>query len=76
LTGSPADIKELARISGVDYTPDSGAFKHNFRTLIVDAAGRLQMVFPMGGDISGDIVTQILKAATGTNQPNLTANPH
>ena len=41
---------------------------HNFRTLIVDPAGRLQMIFPTSGDLSDQIVEQILKAAAMTNQ--------
>lgn len=75
LTGSPENVKELAQISGVTYISDAGAFKHNFRTLIVDTSGRLQKIFPIGGDLSDDIVTQIIKAAT-TNQPNITARTH
>jgi len=74
LTGSPAEIKELARISGVTYTENGGGFNHNFRTLIVDPAGHLQMTFPMGGDLSGDIVTQILQATATTNVPAISAS--
>ena len=76
LTGSPAEIKELARLSGVNYTVDGGGFNHNFRTLIVDPAGHLQMTFPMGGDLSADIVTQILRAAAATNEPAISASTH
>jgi protein SCO1/2 len=71
LTGSPENIRELARISGVTYVSDSGAFKHNFRTLIIDPAGRLQTVFPIGGDLSDDIVAEIIKAAAVTHSPSL-----
>lgn len=67
LTGPPEKIGELARACGVDYTPDGGAIHHNFRTLIVNAAGHLQMVFPTSGDLSDQIVAQILKAAAATN---------
>jgi protein SCO1 len=73
LTGSAADIKELARISGVSYTAEGGGFIHNFRTLIVDPAGHLQMTFPIGGDLSDEIVAQLLKA-TATNQPALSTS--
>jgi hypothetical protein len=41
---------------------------HNFRTLIVDPTGRLQMIFPTSGDLSDQIVEQILKAAAVTNR--------
>jgi protein SCO1/2 len=73
LTGSSAAIRELARISGVVYTAKDGGFQHNFRTLIVDPAGQLQMTFPIGGNISDAIVAQILKAAAVTNQPGFSA---
>ena len=63
LTGPPDKIAQLARECGVEYTPNDGAINHNFRTLIVDAAGHLQMVYPITGDLSGSIVEQMLKAA-------------
>jgi len=73
LTGSPETIRELAQISGVTYTEEAGAINHNFRTLIVDASGRLQMVFPIGGNLSDAIVAQIIQAAAVTNQPPASA---
>jgi protein SCO1/2 len=69
LTGPADKIGELARQSGATYELDAGTFNHNFRTLIVDASGHLQMVFPTGGDLSDQIVAGILKAATVTNAP-------
>jgi len=71
LTGPADKIGALARESGVNYQADNGTFTHNFRTLIIDARGRLQMVFPMTGDFSDQIVTEIIKAAAATNQPVL-----
>ncbi|MDE3065950.1 MAG: SCO family protein [Verrucomicrobiota bacterium] len=68
LTGPPDKIAELARAAGVAYEAEGGTIKHNFRTLIVDATGHLQMIFPTGGDLSGEIVSEILKAAAVTNQ--------
>jgi len=76
LTGSPENIRELARMSGVSYVSDAGAFKHNFRTLIIDPAGRLQMIIPIGGDLSDTIAAQIIKAAAVTNPPGLSARTH
>ena len=69
LTGPPDKIAELAKSCGVEYTPDAGTINHNFRTLIVNAAGHLQMVFPFTGDYSDNIVNQMLSAAVVTNQP-------
>ena len=67
LTGPPDKIAELARASGVTYESDNGTINHNFRTLIIDAAGHLQMVFPTSGDLSDQIVAEIIKAAAVTN---------
>jgi len=68
LTGPPDKIAELARSCGMNFERDGNTFNHSFRTLIVDAAGRLQMVFPTGGDLSDQIVAQIIKTAAVTNQ--------
>jgi protein SCO1/2 len=69
LTGPTDQIAELARQSGVEYESDNGLINHNFRTLIIDAGGHLQMVFPTSGDLSDEIVAEIIKAAAVTNQP-------
>jgi protein SCO1/2 len=67
LTGPDEQIAELARLSDVKVDAEGGLFSHNFRTLIVDAAGRLQMSFPIGGDLSEAIVEQICHAAKATS---------
>ena len=69
LTGPSDKIAELAQGCGASYEFDNGTFNHNFRTLIVDTTGHLQMVFPMGGNLSDAIVDQVVKAAAVTNQP-------
>lgn len=69
LTGPPDKIGELARQSGLTFESTNGIFNHDFRTLIVDAAGHLQMVFPTSGDLSDAIVEEIVKAAAATNAP-------
>ena len=68
LTGPREKISELARQSDVKFVPQSGLINHNFRTLIIDTAGHLQMVFPTGGNLSDAIVSEILKAAAATNR--------
>lgn len=68
LTGSSDKIAELARLSDVTMTREGSLFNHNFRTLIIDAAGHLQMAFPTGGNLADTIVEQILKAAAVTGQ--------
>jgi protein SCO1 len=68
LTGPQDKIAELARQCDVKFETDSGLFNHNFRTLIIDASNRLQMVFPTSGDLSDAIVQELLKGARVTNQ--------
>jgi len=63
LTGPSDKISELARLCDVSFEREGGFYNHNFRTLIIDAAGDLQMAFPVGGNISDGIVEEILKAA-------------
>ena len=63
LTGPKERIVELARESGIAMQPDQGLLTHNFRTLIVDPSGKLQMSFPVSGDISDGIASELVKAA-------------
>ncbi len=70
-TGPPDKIAALARGVGVTYETDNGTINHNFRTLIVDPNGHLQMVFPTSGDLSDQIVSEILKAAAVRPKPVL-----
>jgi protein SCO1/2 len=64
ITGPQDKITELARLSDVTFNKDgSGFFDHGFRTQIIDANGRLQMSFPIGGNLSDAIVSELVKAA-------------
>jgi protein SCO1/2 len=63
ITGPQDKITELAKFSDVTFDPDGGLFNHSFRTLIIDAQNRLQMSFPIGGNLSDAIVSEMLKAA-------------
>lgn len=63
LTGPKDKITALARESGMTMEPDQGLLTHNFRTLIIDPSGKLQMNFPISGDISDGIASELLKAA-------------
>jgi protein SCO1/2 len=62
LTGPSNQVAELARQSDVTFDRDGAFYNHNFRTLIIDAAGHVQMIFPMGGDLSDSIVEEMKKA--------------
>jgi protein SCO1 len=61
-TGPQDKIAELARGAGIQYETNAGTINHNFRTLIIDPTGHLQMVFPVSGNLSDQIVSEILKA--------------
>jgi protein SCO1/2 len=63
VTGPMEKISELANASNLKFESAGGFFNHDFRTLIIDAAGHLQMAFPTGGNLSDAIVAQIVKAA-------------
>ncbi len=67
LTGPKDKIRELARRAGVTIENRDGGINHNFRTLIIDASGRLQMVFPTSGDLSDEIAAEIIRGAAATN---------
>jgi protein SCO1/2 len=68
LTGPSNQVSELARQSDVKFDRDGVFYNHNFRTLIIDAAGHVQMIFPMGGDISDSIVEEMRKAVAPAAQ--------
>jgi protein SCO1/2 len=68
LTGPPDKIAELAGLSDLKFDRDGALFNHGFRTLVIDAAGRLQMSYPIGGNLSDSLVADLLKAAAATNQ--------
>ena len=48
---------------GVGITKEGSVYNHNFSTVIFDAAGRLQNMWPIGGDMTDQIVAEINKAA-------------
>jgi len=68
LTGPSEQIQELARLSDVTFSKENNLINHNFRTLVIDAAGHLQTVFPVSGDLSDALTTEMLKAAAITNR--------
>ena len=70
LTGPLEKIRELASQSSVTFERDAAFYNHNFRTLIIDTAGHLQMVFPTSGDLSDAIASEIIKAMSPTNRPS------
>ena len=66
LVTSPEDTVRLAQLFGLNYVREAGTFNHDFRTVILDAPGRLQMIWPVGGDTTDMLVKELLKAARAT----------
>lgn len=75
VTGNIEQIRELAAGFGVPITPDGANFNHGFRTAIFDTAGRLQTMWPVGGDMTDTIVTEIVTAAKPKPAPPQSAPP-
>ncbi len=69
LTGPSKQLEQLALGSGVTYEPEGGFLNHNFRTLIIDSNGHLQMIFPTSGDLSDQIAEELIKAAKPLPHP-------
>ncbi len=67
LTGDAGHIQELTRGFGLNVTNDGAFYAHDFRTVIFDATGRLQTVWPFVGDATEMLVAEMLKAAAVTN---------
>ncbi len=63
LTGPPQRVGRLAKMFGMSYEPDGLYFKHEFRTIVIDANGRVQQIYPFVGDFSDSLVEQMVQAA-------------
>ena len=72
LTGPPEQIKEMARGFGLNISEEGGLFNHGFMTLVFDARGQLQNRWPVGGDTSAQLISDLLMAAT--NRPPTVTN--
>lgn len=63
ITGRPEHLQELASGFGVNATLEGGTYDHGFSTAIFDATGRLQNMWPIGGDLTDQIVSDLVKGA-------------
>jgi protein SCO1/2 len=63
VTGNIEHIRELARGFGVPITAEGATYNHGFSTVIFDAGGRLQKMWPVGGDMTEQIVAEIRHGA-------------
>ena len=67
LVTSPENTARIARLFGLNYVKEGGTINHDFRTVIVDALGRVQADWPIGGDTTDMLVAELVKAARATN---------
>lgn len=63
VTGNAEQIQELARGFGVAVKLEGGTYDHGFSTAVFDATGKLQNMWPIGGDMTDQIVNEIVKGA-------------
>ncbi|MFC1465710.1 MAG: SCO family protein [Candidatus Brachytrichaceae bacterium NZ_4S206] len=63
LVTSKENTVRFARLFGLNYQPAAGTIEHDFRTVIVDAAGQVQAVWPIGGDTTDQLVAELINAA-------------
>ena len=69
LTGSRERIEDFAGMFGLRFERDGALFNHDFRTIVINATGRVDMIYPVGGNLSSNLVTDILKAAAAGAKP-------
>jgi len=69
LTASPQTISAVARNFGFRFQKEGGAFNHEFLTVVLDARGRWQAGWPIGGDTSDMLVEELIKGASARNDP-------
>ena len=63
ITGNVEQIQEFARGFGVAVKLEGGTYDHGFSTAIFDASGKLRNMWPIGGDMTDQIVGEIVKGA-------------
>lgn len=69
LATSPSNTARFAGLFGLNFRREDGTINHDFRTVVIDAVGRIQAAWPMGGDASDFLVAELIKAAGATNSP-------
>jgi protein SCO1/2 len=63
LTGDLIDITAISEQFGQMFWREEGALSHNLRTVVVDAAGRVQKIFEGNKWTSDELVAEMLKGA-------------
>ena len=63
LTGDMTEISTISEQFGQMFWKDEGALNHNLRTVVVDAAGRVQKIFQGNNWTAEEMVTEMVKGA-------------
>ncbi len=63
VTGSLPDITDLADRCGEQFDLTGGTIPHNFRTVVVDASGRIRRIIPGNSWYSDYLVEEMVKAS-------------
>ena len=63
-TGKSDDISQLEKAVGLAVSREGGQLNHNLRTVVVDAAGRVQRVFPGNEWSAAELVAEMKRAMT------------
>lgn len=61
-TGAIPEIRRLGGSFGLTFAPEGGSFNHNVRTVVVNAAGRIQKIFANNDWKAEDLVSEMKKA--------------
>jgi protein SCO1/2 len=63
VTGKLLDITAISDQVGENFWREAGSISHNLRTVVVDAAGKVQKIIPENKWTSDELVAEIVKAA-------------
>ena len=63
VSGNLLEITALADQVGEAFWREAGSISHNLRTVVVDARGRVQKIFPENKWTSDELVAELVKAA-------------
>jgi protein SCO1 len=72
LTGTPAEVKAVCRLFGLNFWPDEGALAHSMHTLVIDRQGKLAANFE-GNQFSAEQLGDFVETTLNQNR-NLTPN--
>lgn len=75
LTGTREQITDLAASFGFTLQRNGAQIDHNLRTIIVDVTGAVQMIYPVSGNLTDALVTEMRKALSLPSNTHSTPAP-